>query len=355
MLRFRCPNCSQKIKTRDDRAGTKGRCPRCKQRIDIPPAARVESPAELTLVGPPPRRVAKTMPVSERERLEAERLTAVQYRDEQVLASLGITPPTQHTGQRKYPWPIDVLLYPTNGAGLIAMALIGIAPVVLTLLLFIARFAGCLLVLPLLVVAFVTFLYAACYFAECVYDSAKGGTRAPSIHGTGGSIGDMWSRVSYLLAVYVLYALPLPIYVAIFRRADAITLTLALWFFVFFPIGHLAMVMFDSTSALNPFFLAGSILRTFLPYLGLLVLLGAVMVSLGLATAWISARVPRMLAWMIGLASPVYSTLVLAHVLGRFYWRYRERLDWGGVTVNSAGGSRRCGRGRRGPQPGPGG
>jgi hypothetical protein len=30
-----------------------------------------------------------------------------------------------------------------------------------------------------------------------------------------------------------------------------------------------------------------------------------------------------------GLAATNYVAFLVAHVLGRFYWRNRERLDWG--------------------------
>jgi hypothetical protein len=89
------------------------------------------------------------------------------------------------------------------------------------------------------------------------------------------------------------------------------------------------MVMLDSVSALNPLFLLGSILRAFPPYCGLMLLLAA-----AIAPAWLTSggtpEAPRPL-WLqsVGVVISSYGALLLAHVLGRFYWRYNEQLDWG--------------------------
>jgi hypothetical protein len=92
---------------------------------------------------------------------------------------------------------------------------------------------------------------------------------------------------------------------------------------VFFPMGLLAMIMHDSVSALNPLLLLGSIFRVFLPYVGFVLLLG--MLVVGLALLW-----PFLIVLpVIGFAAVLYGAFILAHILGRFYWRYRDRLDWG--------------------------
>jgi hypothetical protein len=113
-------------------------------------------------------------------------------------------------------------------------------------------------------------------------------------------------------------------------RTDAIFWVLVAWTIVFLPIGLLAMVIHDSVSALNPLFLLGSIRRVLGPYFCLL--LGAgVWVGLfwraddRLARGLAPPAVLRVFYALFG----AYVSLVLAHVLGRFYWRCRDRLDWG--------------------------
>ncbi len=171
-------------------------------------------------------------------------------------------------------------------------------------------------------------LYVAWYLAECVYDSAKGGTRAPEIIDTGW-LDDWWSRVSYLLVVYILFALPPLIYHFAVGRTDAIFWALLAWAVLFFPMGLLAMVIHDSTCALNPLSLLKSILQVFGPYLGLLLGIGALAGLLWYATDLLSQGLGPAGVWLVAALMYGYAAFVLAHVLGRFYWRYRDRLDWG--------------------------
>jgi hypothetical protein len=87
----------------------------------------------------------------------------------------------------------------------------------------------------------------------------------------------------------------------------------------------------DSISSLNPFFLLGSIFRTFFQYAGLLLLFAALGTVLWLAAQGQGESDELRPLWLeaIGLVVVSYAALVVAHVLGRFYWRNRERLDWG--------------------------
>ena len=237
--------------------------------------------------------------------------------DRHLLTSLGIKPAPEYTGERRLPWPIDILLYPANMAGLTSLAVIVGVPLLLGLLapvLWMIPFAG---LLSFLVEGMVA-LYAVWYFAECVYDSARGGTRAPQALDTGGT-GEMWSRAAYLLLVWILFVSPMMVYFFVTGKRDAILWALVAWAVIFFPMGLLAMVLHDSLSALNPFFLLGSILRAFVPYMGFVLLLAVIVVGL----AWV--RLPPVVGFVIG----PYGMLILAHILGRFYWRNRERLDWG--------------------------
>ncbi len=171
------------------------------------------------------------------------------------------------------------------------------------------------------------FTYIGWYLAECVYDSAKGGTRAPDTLTPG--LGDMWSRVSYLFAVYGLFFAPPVVYYAFTRQIDLILFGLVLWALVFFPMGLLAMVVLDSTTALNPFLLLGAILRTFGSYVGLLVVqLAITLATVLIVYTFIGYRL-SLLGFVMVLAPHFYVAMIQAHLLGRFYLRYAEELDWG--------------------------
>jgi hypothetical protein len=329
----------------DGQAGKGGQCPRCQGRITIPqmPASlrAVISEELLAAPGPP----ADPMWARALQKGEGESATVAsdaldrrlldvppagsgsvpeaRLSDKQILAKLKFKPPPEYTGVRQLPWPIDILLYPANTPGLMNLAIIVGIPLLLTVLqqqVFLP-FLGLFFFLAELGLA----VYAAWYWAECTWDSAQGGTRAPQMLDAAG-YGDKWSRVLYLLPVYIVFVLPAVLYSRHVGGWDAILFILLAWGVVFFPMGLLAMVMQDGLYVLNPLFLVGSIRRTLAPYIGLL---------LGIAGLGVLFRlVFGLLAQSAWLAGPVllasgYLSLIAAHILGRFYWRYQDRLDWG--------------------------
>ena len=337
MIEFRCRHCHQKLRIAEKHAGRKSRCPRCKGEVRIPhPVAREpgaeQETDELTLIEPPKPRDEALLDVPDQQQVAAEHAEA--HRQERaMLESLGIETQPEYSGDRRLPAPIDVLLYPTSAAGLTSMAIIGGYPLLAYLLQRFVPFNVPLLGLPFFLLGLGIGLYAGWYFAECVYDSAKGGTRAPLVFGGLASWGEMWSRVLYLLAVYIVYVLPAIIYGVFLGRTDAAFWGLLAWAIVFFPMGLLAIVILDSTSALNPFFLLASILRTFFAYIGLLILMaplaGLFWLIPGLLAGGDEGQETSALLVIVGIASTTYLPFVMAHLLGRFYWRHRNSLDWG--------------------------
>jgi DNA-directed RNA polymerase subunit RPC12/RpoP len=344
MIRFSCPHCGQKLTVPDGQAGRADRCPRCTSRITIPPRAGSAQTAisEELLAAPPvptdadragaarediPSR--STVPPS--DALDRQLLdlppTAPQMRlsDEEILAKLKFQPPPEYTGARRLPWPIDILLYAANVAGLTNLALVIGIPLLLTLLqrAVFLPFLGLMFFLAKLAVG----LYAAWYWAECTRDSAQGGTRAVQILDAAG-YGEKWSRVSYLLAVYAVFALPAALYFKYRGSTDVFFWILVAWGAVFFPMGLLAIIVNDGLYVLNPLFLLSAIRRVFFPYVGLLLLAAAGAAAFGLIHARLPREMPSIWLNSLGLLLALYLSLVAAHVLGRFYWRYRERLAW---------------------------
>ena len=347
MIHFQCPHCAQKLTVPDEQAGLAGQCPRCQGRITIPPmpaSMRAAISEELLAAPAPPADPTRARALQTGEDGNATvasdaldrrlldippagsgSVPAAHLSDEEVLATLKFKPPPEYTGVRQLPWPIDILLYPASTPGLMNLAIVVGLLLLLTLVprLVFLPFLGLMFFLAKLAFA----LYAAWYWAECTYDSARGGTRAPGFFDRAG-LGDMWSRVSYLLAVYIIFMLPTVLYPLYAGGYDAIFCVLAAWSVVFFPMGLLAMVINDATYVLNPLFLLGSIRRTLIPYIGLLLLIAALGVLFWLVFGLLTRG-----AYSISLAGPVllaggYSSLIAAHVLGRFYWRYRARLHW---------------------------
>ncbi len=329
MIRFACQHCGAQLQVSPARAGKESRCPHCKSRLTVPPppeptlelvrddtTADTHVPSKLledVAIQPQP------LPMGKADEARPSRLV-------QTLSdALSRKEPPGQPGVRRLPWFLDILLYPANLSGIIAIVLMAVFPFSLRLVPRAFLWGGLRFWGPVGAIG----LYAGWYLAECVYDSAKGGTRAPTVLDMG-NWDDLWSRVSYLLAVYILFAGPPALYRVLMGRTDAIFWILVAWTIVFLPIGLLAMVIHDSISALNPLFLLGSIWRVLGPYFCLL--LGA---AVWAGLFWrADDRLGR------GLAPPAvlrvfyalfgaYVSLVLAHVLGRFYWRYRDRLDWG--------------------------
>lgn len=315
-------------------AGKTGRCPQCKKRMTIPsvpePGLRlVRDPAP-----PDPQEASKPVVRGPSGRsIRAQRAQEMEaYQRKQELLASPIPATSDHPDEQRQRGPLDLLLYPFGLTG--TMTLVSIIGLAILLSLLGAVIPISLLFhswLFLMIDAAVT-LYIGWYLAECVYDSAKGGTRAPEILDADTSIGNMWSRVPYLLAVYIIYGLPPVLYQLWIRQSDAVFWALAVWAVVFFPMGLLAMVMHDSVSALNPLFLLGSIRRVCCPYLGLLVSL-AVMAGLFVVLPAMLAPAPPPGAVaavnLISLIAGAYGSFLFAHVLGRFYRRHRDRLDWG--------------------------
>ena len=325
MIRFPCQHCGAKLQISPAHAGKEGLCPRCKNKLTVPPAPELElvkdDPAADTRI---PSKLLEVVAVPPQP-LPARKDNARENRLVQRLSDL-LNPEDarEHTGTRRVPWFLDILLYPASLSGIIALVFMTVYPFLLGFFPWVFFWGSLRFLGPVAVIG----LYLGWYLAECVYDSAKGGTRAPAVFNVG-DWSDWWSRISYLGAVYIVFGLPPVLYRVLTGRTDAIFWGLVAWTIVFLPMGLLAMVIHDSISALNPLFLLDSIRRVLGPYLCLM--LGAmVLAGLFWRAGGTRHRLTLPIAFPLSYALlSAYASLVLAHLLGRFYWRYRDRLDWG--------------------------
>ncbi|MHC4104188.1 MAG: hypothetical protein ACYSR9_04555, partial [Planctomycetota bacterium] len=98
-----------------------------------------------------------------------------------------------------------------------------------------------------------------------------------------------------------------------------------------FPMTLLAVVMFDSARAFNPILIIGSICSTFFQYCGLVLLFCVLCVPIAITRRVVTERMMlpgfQIFPYIIRLIS-IYLLMVGAHLLGRFYWRYNEKLYW---------------------------
>jgi len=330
MIRFRCSKCNKVIRAPESCAGKKGRCPRCKSAVSVPqlePQAASFDAAESSSGNPDitsalsqlPR--ARTPPEeSAADFCQADRTAHELYELEQQLA----TNQGEPVPERRLPCFIDIFLYPTSKSGLTIIAIIVLIPLLIDLAAMALGTFGFLVAIPAIVIKIVIGLYTYWYICECIRDSTQGGIRAPDITADPPGLGEMAGRTFTITGCLVIVFSPPLLYWLYTRNTDNTLWILAAISIFFYPMGLLAVIVFDSLSALNPVLLIGSIVSTFLPYLGLVMLL-AVMASLLVAIGIVSAL--PLVGHLAGLVM-IYIALVGAHLLGRFFFRYQEKLYW---------------------------
>ena len=348
MIEFHCKSCNKKLRVPKARAGEKGRCPKCKNIVVVPqpqiPASEAAGDTsaksqngnfEFTFLDGPPKQAASAEPAAAEDGIAADLPTM--YTGRTAIVS----DKTTEAPKRKLPWPVDIFLYPTNTAGLTIIGILIGVPLVISLILkVLGRIASGFP--PLLV--FVAFLwligllinivlcfYMLWYFCECIRDSAAGGLRAPETLAKTPGIFEMFWQLLKVIVCLLFFFLPAGVYAYRVGRGDLIFWALLFYGVFFFPMGLLAMIMFDSVSGLNPILLIGSIFSTLLPYCGLVLFFLAfsvfvVRVAGALYGGGVLQQLPglRYFSAVIG----IYLFMVGSHLLGRFYWRYRERLNW---------------------------
>jgi hypothetical protein len=233
----------------------------------------------------------------------------------------------------KLPWLIDAFLYPLSASGMINLAVFVIVPKFVSLLVFVLGAmlspflqSGTSYIIRLLTAPFyiVFGCYVVYYVSHCVLDSTKGHRRATDLPIANiYSAGDLVAQVILLLGCVAVCFCPVALYYIFTSRTDFLFWVLLALGGFFFPMCFLRGVMFDSFDALNPIEIFRSILRTFLPYCGLVLFFMAV-------GGFVDAVLLRLPLWgFLRTGIMIYLIFVLVHRLGWFYWWYKDRLDWG--------------------------
>jgi len=330
MIKFCCKNCGEKLSIPEIHAGKKGRCPKCKNIILIPQiqdtshlttqsktadqeSAPKDSPHGLTLLDVPNRQDA----LRQKDKPK-DQSTIQEYKKE--LEEEPKIDQTEPVPKRKLPWIIDIFLYPVSVPGLVTLGVIIGIPLLINIATRLLGLFGSFIAIPGFFVKIVVGLYLCWYIAECVRDSAAGGLRAPETLGRAPGLGDMLLQLLKIFGCLALCFVPLLIYYQQTKKVDTIFWSLLAYAIFFFPMGLLAVIMFDSFSGLNPILLISSILSMFLPYCAMVV----AFFSIGFLTTKILSAAPDLLTYCIHL----YLALVAAHLLGRFYWHYQDKLRW---------------------------
>jgi len=178
------------------------------------------------------------------------------------------------------------------------------------------------------------------YLSSCVITAAKDERTAPDVSFENTpTTGDLVSRVLLFFTSLLICFGPAVLYVFYFYiwpvartwgpaeppdwRTDPVYWLLYGIGVFLFPMFLLAVAMFDSITGLNPLMIISSIASTFLPYCVLALLFCAI----GLLMNFIGRLQPgglSLLTWGID----VYLMFIAAYILGRFFRRYEDKLNW---------------------------
>ena len=337
MIKFYCKHCGQQIGVPAGFAGGGARCPKCKNIVVMPEAESAEPVADqsdfsdskggtkysgfdLALFDIPPEDAAANQ-LSSQDGVP-EKGPEELYKPVEKTT----TNETESVGERKLPFFIDIFLYPVSFWGLVNLTIIIGVPLLLDFLQKIMIIQlSCLFGLIALVINVVVFLFMYWYFAECVRDSADGGLRAPNVRGDVPGAVDMFWQMVNIIGCFGVFFMPFVFYMLFVKRADVIFWLLLLYAVFSFPMALLAVVVLDSVAGLNPRLLYNSISNTLRQYCGLVLLFLAAVLLIGMLGQKVAES--EHLAFLLRCAS-VYIVFVAAHLLGRFYWRYEEKLNW---------------------------
>lgn len=226
-------------------------------------------------------------------------------------------------GPRRHPWPLDVLLYPTSTSGLVntlvfvgLLCLGGLAGLIRTPYMGLLGLIGSFLVLA----------YALCYLSECVRDSADGGTRAPDNLTSIPDFKGALAQVQDILVTILVFAVPAGLTYWVRRRIDPVFWTVVACSAFALPMVLLSVVLFDSLSGLNPKTWLLSIGRAFLPYLGLVLVLAS---TIALLVWGVQILASTLIGLLFSALLAIYTAMIAAHILGRFYFRNERSIGWG--------------------------
>ncbi len=359
IIKFHCKNCAQKFSVHKNNAGKKGKCPKCKNIIVVPGQPEQASPDKSSgivtfacsmcerQIKVPESSRGKLIECShcgcyvevpsEKPKIPVEKnleddVSDMSLEERQKLGGEIRMDEPEQAEERKLPWLVDIFLYPTSTSGMIHIAIFVIAPILISLLSrYVLSRAGHYGGILSMILFFFLIGYMFYYFAECIRDSATGGLRASDILTNAPGTSDLFEQFVSLFACYAFFLGPVTFYRGYIYFTDTQMNTAIYWPLLaygvfFFPMGILAVVIFNSVNGLNPILLICSIAGTFFQYCGLVIFFFGLYVLciliLSVGQRW------GILANVMTNIALIWLLLVTAHLLGRFYWRYQEKLNW---------------------------
>jgi phage FluMu protein Com len=337
MIKFYCRHCGQQIGVPAGSAGSEARCPKCKKIVVVPKAGSAEPVAdESNLSGSKGGgkyagidRALFDIPEEDESASEAINQVGMSkegYEEQRRRREALEKYQAEQIGKRKLPGFIDVFLYPASFWGLFYLGIcIGIIFFLDTVKQLFPDYLAYLFWLLTLIIRIFVVLFMYWYFAKCVRDSADGGLRAPKVIGDFPPAWDMFWQMLDIIGCLLLFFGPCFFYVLIALQTGIIFWLLLIYGIFLFPMALMGIVVFDSIVGLNPRLIYKSISNTFWPYCGLVLFF----IASGLLIGVLGHKVKGSghLVILVRCAA-FYLLFVGAHLLGRFYWRYQEKLKW---------------------------
>jgi DNA-directed RNA polymerase subunit RPC12/RpoP len=301
IIKFRCKNCGRKFSVHKNKAGKKGKCPKCKNIVIVPELDSANSTLrqgdledskinskysayDLSLLDIPQKNETQYQQTSQ------YKASGKVIRQPQKLKEEPAEGKNEFVSKRKFSWPVDMLLYPTSKGGLSTIAVIFLLRLsidILTLFLICCFFGG---ILGLIAKILIVYSYMYWYFSECIRDSAAGGVRAPETMGNMSGLDEMFGQFVRLFACYAFTLGPVTFYRS----------------YTYFYEIEMNRILFFGLSIMFYIF-------------------RAIMVPIMYKSGVISYMFSAYITFHI---FTIYTVLILGHLLGRFYWRYNEKLNW---------------------------
>jgi hypothetical protein len=181
------------------------------------------------------------------------------------------------------------------------------------------------------------------YLSWCIIDSKKGGWRAPDITQQSSPKGELIQCAGILLACIVFCFWPVAVYYILTVKTGFIYWLLAAIGFLFFPMALLSGLLYDSINGLNPVLITKSVIKTFNRYLPIVIFFAGFFIVLSVVippfpqsknfksiSHYISEFIGNIFGskYALRLAGFIYIAMIAAHILGRFYCRCKDKLDW---------------------------
>ena len=336
MIKFCCDNCGQRLKVSEEFSGRKCSCPKCHKSLLI--SAHPEFEFELgsrdvqSEIDGDKNQISKSAPLVPGmfdiplKGLDEPVTRMSPEEQSELLYKLGVEKQAeQPVPKRKLPFFVDIFLYPLSVPGLIMLGIFVGIPLIIGIIAALMGPFGFFIAIPGMFISAVVYIYMYWYICLCVRDSAEGNIRAPDLLADSPSLWDMFIQTLRIFLCLLFFGAPVFLYFQYTHRADFIFWLLSGYGLFFFPMGLLAVIMYDSIEGLNPLLIIKSIAATLFQYF-VLFFLFAVVVGLYVLIFTIS-WLPSFLRIFSDVAF-IYLLLILAHLLGRFYWRNSEKLQW---------------------------